>query len=81
VVFAFSYGVKIFSPSPANKLGLCTTLFSSLTPTMSMLFQTEVGAFQGGGLSLLPVCARKCGVGTDLLPKALFYLCLLVFLV
>jgi len=71
----------LFSHSPARDLGLSTFFLSSLAPTGSMFFHTEVGAFQGGGLCLLPVLAQRWGLGTDLLAKALFYMCLLAFLV
>jgi len=67
--------------SPAHDLGVATILFSSLIPTRSMLFHTEVGALQGGGLCLIPALAKHWGLGTDLLAKALFFMCLLAFLV
>ena len=81
LLFAFSWDMKRIFPSPAHDLGVSTIFISSLTPTRSMLFHTEVGAFQGGGLCLLPALAQRWGLGTDLLAKALFFMCLLAFLV
>jgi hypothetical protein len=58
-----------------------TIFFSSLRPTSTVLFHTEVGAFQGGGLCLVPDLATHWGLGTDLLAKSFFFMCLLAFLV
>jgi len=66
---------------PTYDLGASTLFFSSLTPTSSLLYHTEVGAFQGGGLSLLPALAQRWGLCSYLHAKALLLLCLLAFLV
>jgi len=81
LVFAFSFVMKRNFPSPASDLVVSTIFFSSLTSSRTPLIHTEVGAFQGGGLSLLPALAQHWGLGTDLLAKALFFMCLLAFLV
>lgn len=70
-----------FFRSPAHSLGVSTSFLGSSTPTLSLLFRTEVGALQGGGLSLLPALGQRWVLGTDLLAKALFFMCLLAFLV
>jgi len=66
--------------SPAYGLGVSTIFLSSLTPTSSLLFHTEVGAFQGGGLSLIPALAQRRGLCSSLLAKAIIFLCLIAFL-
>lgn len=76
-----SWDKKKLVPSPAHDLGVSASFMPFLGPTLSLLFHTEVGAFQGGGLCLLPSLAQRWGTGTDLLAKALFYMCLLAFLV
>jgi len=81
VLFALSFDKALNTPSPAKDLGVSTLYIASLTPAGSLLFHTEVGAFQGGGLCLLPALAQRWGLGTVLLPKALFFMCLLAFLV
>merc|ERR1712212_1238550 len=68
-------------PSPAFQMSVSTLFFSSSASTRSLLFHTEVGALQGGGLSLLPSLGQRWGLGTVLLAKALVCLCLLAFLV
>ena len=81
MLFALSWDKKRFLASPAHELGVSASFVSSLTPNMTILFQTEVSAFQGGGLCLLPALAQQWGLGTDLLVKAFFSMCLLAFLV
>jgi len=81
VLFAASWSKVSFFPSPAQTLGVSTIFFSSALPSRSTLFFTEVGAFQGGGLCLLSGLAQHWGFGTGLLAKALFFMCLLAFLV
>jgi len=81
LLFAVLWDKKLELHSPAHDLGVSTIFLPSLTPTWTMLFHTEVGAFQGGGLCLFPALAQRWGLGTDLLSKALFYMCLLALLV
>jgi len=81
VIAAMAGAGKLVFVSPAYDLGVSTLFFSSITPTCSLLFHTEVCAFQGGGLSLLPALAQRWGLCSSLLAKALFFLCLLAFLV
>ena len=81
MLLSVSWGKMVFFPSPAHDLGVSASFLPSLTPAMTSLFHTEVGAFQGGGLSLLPSLVTRWGLGTDILAKALFYMCLLAFLV
>ena len=76
-----SWDKKRFFHSPARDLGVSTIFVPSLAPTSTLLFHTEVGAFQGGGLCLLPALAQRWVLGTDLLAKAFFFVCLLAFLV
>jgi len=81
LVFAVFWDKNWVFRSPAHDLGVSTIFLPSLAPTRTLLFHTEVGAFQGGGLCLLPELAQRWGLGTNLLAKALFYMCLLAFLV
>jgi len=81
VLFLNSWDKKRLFPSPANDLVVSTIFIASLAPTSTKLFQTEVGAFQGGGLCLLPALSQRWGLGAGLLAKAILYLSLLAFLV
>jgi len=81
LLLALTWDKKRLYYSPAHELGVSTFFLSSLAPTRTELFHTEVGAFQGGGLCLLPALAQSWWLGTDLLAKALFGMCLLAFLV
>jgi len=68
-------------PSTAHHLSVCPLFFSSAASTSTLLFSTEVGALQGGGLSMLIALGQRWGLGTALLAKALVCFCLLAFLV
>jgi len=81
LLFALSWDKSRFFPLPAHCLGVAATSIPWLCPTMGSLFHTEAGALQGFGLSLVPSLAQRRGLGTDLLVKALFFMCLLAFLV
>ena len=70
-----------FFPSPAHDLSMSAIYLPSLRPTLTLLFHTEVGAFQGGGLCLIPALAQRWGLGTDLLAKSFLFMCLLALLV